>query len=432
MHCGNPPSREEVNSNWWVMRQTLPRLYDWPKGLHELHVATTTLRLRRLERTPVERALGRLESWVAHPRPVTVWIQTSWCPSSRESTRKKSCNPSQPHRLFVSSSSAMPRRKPTNLKPPASASSSQKLPSCDGPKLDIFKHHQSSIEWLGRLDDVANDDNDDKHAYVFKVKIEGEEYALKIVSIHAPHALRFRSRSSQFKFFNPDENWMYCDAFVDDRNLVEQHTDPFFAECRAYGKIREVQTKNKRKGEDLAVPCLGYLFLSEKYREKLEAEYGIDLDEECMDDSDSDSDNSSPRPAKKRRARGIVKKLASNDPGITNRTVGKVRKRLKELNELQIYVRDITKENFRGGKLVDFGTAWTEPHCYNHPLNWRDAADVKVADLIQFDRITEEDEFLTNRRSTSNNFLERLRKSKGYIYCFLDDRGKLAKGKLGK
>ncbi len=42
---------------------------------------------------------------------------------------------------------------------------------------------------------------------------------------------------------------------------VAYHTDPFFAECRAYGRIIEEQKKGTARN-DIVVPCHGFLFLS--------------------------------------------------------------------------------------------------------------------------------------------------------------------------
>lgn len=53
------------------------------------------------------------------------------------------------------------------------------LPPCDGPKLPAFKHRFEPIEWLERLDDPE----ESRRGHVFRVKIRGQEYALKVVSI---------------------------------------------------------------------------------------------------------------------------------------------------------------------------------------------------------------------------------------------------------
>ena len=58
------------------------------------------------------------------------------------------------------------------------------LPPCTGPKLQAFAHQNSPITWLERLDDPA--DGGPTRGHVFRVKIKGQEFALKVVSTVAP------------------------------------------------------------------------------------------------------------------------------------------------------------------------------------------------------------------------------------------------------
>lgn len=58
-------------------------------------------------------------------------------------------------------------------------SSTGKLPPGDGPSLREFKYAGAPIEWIERLDDDGREDN---QAFVYRVKIASEEYALKVVS----------------------------------------------------------------------------------------------------------------------------------------------------------------------------------------------------------------------------------------------------------
>lgn len=58
---------------------------------------------------------------------------------------------------------------------------SKYLPPCKGPKLAAFKDRSEPIEWLERLDDPEQSG----YGHVFKVKIRGQDYALKIVGITA-------------------------------------------------------------------------------------------------------------------------------------------------------------------------------------------------------------------------------------------------------
>ena len=54
------------------------------------------------------------------------------------------------------------------------------LPPCEGPKLQLFEYHESPIEWLERLD--TNRDKDAAtEGYVFRARIKGRLYAIKVV-----------------------------------------------------------------------------------------------------------------------------------------------------------------------------------------------------------------------------------------------------------
>jgi hypothetical protein len=57
----------------------------------------------------------------------------------------------------------------------------KELPPCDGPKLRIFEHGQSPIEWLELLEKSSPESRSASQGYVFKVRINSKIYALKVV-----------------------------------------------------------------------------------------------------------------------------------------------------------------------------------------------------------------------------------------------------------
>ena len=57
----------------------------------------------------------------------------------------------------------------------------KELPPCDGPKLRLFRHHNAHIQWFERLGN-NQDDNVPAEGYVFRAKVNGHEYAIKVVS----------------------------------------------------------------------------------------------------------------------------------------------------------------------------------------------------------------------------------------------------------
>lgn len=71
----------------------------------------------------------------------------------------------------------MPKRKGGHIKPALSA---KELPPCEGPKLRVFKYQKARINWLERLDDTEKSESTTQ-GFVFKVEIQSQQYALKVV-----------------------------------------------------------------------------------------------------------------------------------------------------------------------------------------------------------------------------------------------------------
>lgn len=72
----------------------------------------------------------------------------------------------------------------------------KELPPCRGPKLRAFRHHNSPIEWLERLDTSLEDSDSGRQGYVFKVRIKSELYALKVVGGQFELMIAFTSRTN--------------------------------------------------------------------------------------------------------------------------------------------------------------------------------------------------------------------------------------------
>ena len=227
----------------------------------------------------------------------------------------------------------------------------------------------------------------------------------------------------QFKFFNPEDTRFYWGPILKGSfpsQTVAFHTDPFYAECRAYGRIKEAQDKGLLKRQ-IVIPCLGYILLQDKYREILE-QSGIDLEEGCLDD---DVEPLSPEPSSRLRRpiRAIVKELASQDSGVNPKSLNKILRDIKKLNKLEIYNRDIRIDNFKDGKLVDFGSSWTEPHCFMHSADKEQPKETRLGDLVMFDDMIELEGFETDVRATPSwSHCKKLRsqaKKAGYEYFSL-------------
>ncbi|KAF2179630.1 hypothetical protein K469DRAFT_693878 [Zopfia rhizophila CBS 207.26] len=122
------------------------------------------------------------------------------------------------------------------------------LPRIRGTKLRRFKDgHYKRIEYLellGRSDDEEQLPNGD-HGYVFRVRIDGELYALKI-----------------FRFFDLGEALVTLDPAGRSqvsREDIEGQKDPFYAECRAYRRIA-----SKPRKRPIAIACHGFISIPAK------------------------------------------------------------------------------------------------------------------------------------------------------------------------
>lgn len=136
--------------------------------------------------------------------------------------------------------------------------------------------------------------------------------------------------------------------------------DPFYAECRAYGRINEIYARRHHgkdprtlKNEDLlAVTCYGYILLTAAHERALASKFGFF-------DFERDPEQHGSQPV-----RAIVKKYVSPPSLDTKvRSVKRMLSDLKTMHRNGLYPIDIRAENYRSGLLVDFGMALTTPSC---------------------------------------------------------------------
>ena len=127
------------------------------------------------------------------------------------------------------------------------------------------------------------------------------------------------------------------------------------------------------------------MFLSKEGEAYLE-DQGIDLGRDTLDNKLLKATGG------QGRIRAIVKDLEPGDVTINAQNLRKALTNIRLLNKLKIYNRDVRAENFKNGYLVDFGSAWTEPHCLLDALaDWM-ARDSRLEDLVMFaDMIAEEE-----------------------------------------
>ena len=177
-------------------------------------------------------------------------------------------------------------------------------------------------------------------------------------------------------------------------SLVHAHRDPFYNECRAYGRLEETGLNGK-----IAARCYGHLILPTKEEDKIN-DFSWGRPEEDLD-----------KPASERSPlRAIVKELIGSDVSFTAKEVNKLLRHLRKLRRLGIYNMDIAARNYKGGLLIDFSRAMTEPHYYFDIESLWAVRMEKSLDLVDFDIMMEDEGIKTWVRASPNPaYLRKLR-----------------------
>ena len=194
----------------------------------------------------------------------------------------------------------------------------------------------------------------------------------------------------QFKFYDIDEDRA---GLLDRENelvsddLLHAHSDPFYNECRAYGRLEEKKLNGK-----VAVRCHGYLPISAAKEEQLEREFDIG-------DWDRPGDEYDKPVSQRQPLRAIVKDLIMNDVPLTAKVADKMLADLKRMRRNGIYPGDIVLRNYKAGLLIDFSTARTEPFFLFNLRPGRQTQIIKDADLYMWEQIRKENELNTQKRA---------------------------------
>lgn len=251
-----------------------------------------------------------------------------------------------------------------------------------------FEHHNEEIQWLERLDG-DEDGSLPAQGFVFRAKIIGRDYAIKIV-----RECQWENLSPiyhlticvfKFKFYDPrrvQRSWGPLIGNEIPLETIAYYCDPFYNECRAYGRIYDA-VKRKKLESHVIIPCHGFMFLSERDKQILEGR-GMDLQ---MDQVPRGYQQSTVGGCS---ARAVVKDLASEKSGVDETTIGNILGDILMLNWQGIYNMDIRLDNFRDGKLVDFGSSRTDPHIFLQNTDDQSADVDSVADRTMFEDMIEE------------------------------------------
>ncbi|GAP85166.1 hypothetical protein SAMD00023353_2201020 [Rosellinia necatrix] len=277
------------------------------------------------------------------------------------------------------------------------------MPPYEGPKLKAFRHFGKRIEFLRLLScDPRLEESEYGHGYVFDVRIGKERFALKM-----------------FKFYDILEARYEYPAITRMRvsdEMLTFHSDPFFAECRAYGRINQYyedleakirrRPRGRRPGpgnieiKPIAVPCYGYMTLSAEYENMLCKRFKVDDWNRSFEEDTGE--------APKRPFRALVKKLIRSRVSVSNPR--RMLANLKQLRKLGIYARDIYARNYKAGLLVDFSVAWTEPHWSSFAKGAWQLKCARNTELSLFDDMIEDENIKTIVRATQNlDYCEKLR-----------------------
>ncbi|KAK8078432.1 hypothetical protein PG996_004602 [Apiospora saccharicola] len=262
----------------------------------------------------------------------------------------------------------------------------QLIPDIRGPKLPPFQGDVENIEFMELLSPKRQDNSSDNipHSRVFRIKVGGNRYALKIFNFFTLEDLRP---------FVPGGEHLLTDR------IVRYHLDPFYAECRAFGLLSQ-----EKKDHSLAVRCHGYSFLPQTVENRIYEQFGID------DWHREAEDEQHP-------LRAIFKDYIPYKSSCGRKKLSAMRSNLKQLNELGVYNMDIREDNYRGGRLFDFSLAITAPHISLSLKLWskRQIEEDIRYDLECFERFEkkENEEQMEKRRATQSLASERELRSRG-------------------
>ena len=133
-------------------------------------------------------------------------------------------------------------------------------------------------------------------------------------------------------------------------STIHAHQDPFYNECRAYGRLIQKKVNGK-----IAVHCYGYTILPAEREAELRERFGIVS-------WDRPSEEVVKPVTEQQPLRAIVKELLLEDYPLTEKVLNKMLRDLLRMRRLGVYPMDVVARNFKNGLLVDFSCAMTKPH----------------------------------------------------------------------
>ena len=211
----------------------------------------------------------------------------------------------------------------------------------------------------------------------------------------------------QFKFYDSSEHELGLAGRNVSLDIIVGDLDPFYAECRAYGRIAERSRKRS-----VAVLCYGFLGIPAAQEGFLNRTFNVS-------DWDRPEEEYGRSTADRQSFRAIVKELVVDPVPFRKHMVRGMLSDLRSLRNMTIFVRDVRADNYRGGKLVDFSVSWTAPHLMlANGLRGYDLIEEDIMEeLFAFDRMIEDAGIVTSVRATRNEaYVSKLRPRKRIRY----------------
>ncbi|CAF9911164.1 hypothetical protein IMSHALPRED_009952 [Imshaugia aleurites] len=247
--------------------------------------------------------------------------------------------------------------------------SNEPLPRCEGPKLDPFPDPKAAIIFRRLLSDKDSEGD----AHVVEATIGSTSYAIKL--------FKFYDFTTQRASLARHEN----DLVPDD--LLQAHSDPFYNECRAYGRLKEHNLDGK-----VAVRCYGYLTFPAEIEAHLKRDFQV------QDWNRTGKEYKKPV-SERRPIQAIVKDLILEDAPLTGKAADKILRDLKKMRSVGVYPLDIRPRNYKAGLLVDMSIARTTPHFLFDIRGPKAVARMKSIDLGMWETMRERGKLNTRLRA---------------------------------
>ena len=171
---------------------------------------------------------------------------------------------------------------------------------------------------------------------------------------------------------------------------IRFHTDPFYNECRAYGRLIECDLNG-----EVAVRCYGHIAILATREEELARRFEVYAWDRPEDDSKLSVSRRQP-------FRAIVKDLIEDKCPLNEKRLIRMRKDLLKMHKLGVYPQDVRERNYGGGLLLDFSIAITKPHwVFETKRPWW-LSIMKNDDMHMLQAIMQESGVKTWQRATRN------------------------------